>query len=165
MKTESKQPLHLLIDGADKTGKSTVCQILSRKLDLPVIKMKGMPEFIEKGLTAEASKLFNLTLVDFAEYSFIMDRGFTSSIVFDAVFNRGEDLAYLASIENILKPRVFILGKSLRLDEFNDDVMTRQNCLDAQKEFMYLADKRGYEVIDTSDKSPLEIADLIISKL
>ena len=166
------KPLHLLIDGADKLGKTTVIEILKRQLNLPVIKMPNMKEYIENNNAEEFSKLFNETIVQFAEYSFIMDRGFTSSIVYSAVFDRDFKLGYISNIEQILDPNVIILtgynrqigraGESFGKDEIVKNEINRDKI---EKEFNKLADRRGYTLIDVKGKSPIQICNEIITSL
>ena len=163
MKNKFKEPLHILIDGSDKKGKTTVIQMLSRKLDLPIVKMPNMPEYIEKNQAEEFSKLFNETIVQFSEYDFIMDRGFTSSIVYSKVFDRKFDLAYIKNIEKRLKPQIFILTG----DRFGHDEIVEVNLNSHQIDLGYieLAEREGYTVINVNGKTPIEICNTILEKL
>lgn len=171
-----KKPLHILIDGADGLGKTTICQMLSRTLNLPVIKMPNMEEYLNKGTPEEFSKLFNETIIQFAEYDFIMDRGFTSSLVYSKVNNRKDDLSYISRIEQILDPEVFILvsrshsvfadmnemkeRKFFRADKMFDRVLVEK----IDDEFARIANEK-YWSIQVNYKSPMEIVKFIISKL
>lgn len=158
--------LHILIDGPDRVGKSTVCQILSRRYDLPVIKMPNMPEYVKKGNTEEMSWLFNQTIAQFHEYGFIMDRGYTSSLAYSRAFNRDFDLSYIEQIKGILRPYVFILyrddGK-----EPNDDLYPKSELDLVKQEFLNLADFERVHPINVEDMSPCEIVteiDRILTK-
>lgn len=158
----SKKTLHLLIDGADKLGKSTVCQMLSRYYNIPIIKMPNMKEYIKKGSPEEFSKLFNETVIQFAEYDFILDRGFTSSLVYSKVFKRDFDLSYIDKIEQILKPEVHILiGQRFSIDDVYN--VNEVNLID--KKFYDLAVMKGYHKIIVDNKSPIEICQEIISSV
>lgn len=164
-----KQPLHIIIDGADGLGKTTICQMLSRTLNLPVIKMPNMKEYIGNNTTEEFSRLFNETVVQFGEYDFIMDRGFTSSIVYSFVMDRGSDLGYIDGIKQKLKAKVFILTASDTSEKskvFRDDeVWNTEMVSKIDKHFVVEALKEGYNLISVKGKSPYEIVAEIVSKL
>lgn len=163
MNQRLKRPLHLLIDGADKVGKSTVIKLLSRELNLPIIKMPNMKEYLEKGTPEEFSKLFNETIVQFAEFSFIMDRGFTSSRVYSTVFKRKVDLKYIDLIEQVLDPQIFILlGPQLEPDDIKQNNEKRE---EIQFVFETLADGKGWEIVETKGKSPIEICNQILENI
>lgn len=157
-----KHPIHIIIDGADRTGKSTVCKILEMGLQIPLIKMPNMKEYIEKGLSEEFSRLFNETIVQFKDYSFIMDRGFTSSLVYSKVFKRTFDLSYIKKIEEELKPKIFIVsGTSFKKDEVYSAYETEMVDL----EFCRLAKEKGYPLIINKNKTPDEIANEILDQI
>lgn len=164
-----KLPIHVVIDGSDGLGKTSVCQMLGRIMSLPVIKMSNMREYIKKGSAEEFSKLFNETLVQFEEYDFILDRGFTSSLVYDKVFDRKSDLIYLTRIENALQPKIFILTGLVPDGTYNyfrgDEVFDNTQVLAIDREFVKLAQERGYEVIPVWGKSPMQIAKYIYHKI
>lgn len=161
-------PLHILIDGSDNLGKTTVINLLSRKLDLPIIKMPNTAEYIEKGNVEEFSKFYNETLVQFAEFDFIMDRGFPSSHVYSQVFKREVDLGYTSMVEQKLKPQVFIFtgieeGSYDKNFSFQTDpIWTEKDKGSIDEEYYYLARKKGYHIISVRGKSPLEICNEII---
>jgi len=165
MNTEKKLklPLHLLIDGADRLGKTTVCELMSRGLDLPIIKMKNMPQYIEAGTSEEFSQLFNETVVQFAEYPFILDRGFTSSLVYSTIEQRPYDLEYIENIEKILKPKVFILTSQKNLGK--DQIYSQAILEKVDAEFNKLANERNYHLISVYGKSPFEICNEILNAL
>ena len=170
MLTKLKKPLHILIDGADNTGKSTVIRMLSRHLNLPVIKMPNMKEYIDKDQTEEFSKLFNETLVQFQEFSFIMDRGFTSSQVYSKVFKRTFNLDYIDKIEQQLSPSVFIFTNGYEYGNFRSFDVDEINQIEKEKgsinkEFIRIASERGYTIINVIHKSPIEICNEILTSL
>lgn len=160
-------PLHILIDGSDNLGKTTVINLLSRKLDLPIIKMPDTAEYIEKGNVEEFSKFFNKTLVQFAEFDFIMDRGFTSSRVYSKVFKRETDLSYISMIEQKLKPQVFIFtgieeGTHGNFSFHPDLVWEEKEKENIDLEYYNLAREKGYDLICVKDRTPQEICNEII---
>lgn len=165
MKTFS-HPIHILIDGPDKVGKTTVIKMLSDQLNIPVIKMTNMKDYLTGSLSEnkaeEFSKLFNETLIQFKDSSFIMDRGFTSSIVYSRVFNRSFDLSYLDDIEQILQPKVFILTGT-RFDD--DDVYSNAQMEIVNAEFCNLALERGYNLVSNTRKTPFGVVVEIINSL
>jgi len=153
----------LIIDGADKLGKTTVVKMLSRKLNLPIIKMPDSKEFIKDGSIEKVSKFFNESLIQFQEFSFIMDRGFTSSRVYSEVFDRVANLRYIENIENILDPRIFILvGEKKEKDDLQE---VNENWSDINSGFTSLAETKSYGIISTTDRSPLEICNNILENL
>jgi len=160
-------PRHIIIDGADGLGKTTICQKLGRMLQMPVIKMPNMKEYISKGSAEEFSKLFNETIVQFSEYDFILDRGFTSSLAYSRVHNRKFDLSYTDLIENILQPKVFILTG--RVDKGwkyfrGDDIFNNSDTEQVDRAFLLLANDRRYNVIEVNGKSPDEIVRHIVNE-
>ena len=149
-----KKPVHIIIDSADKLGKTTQCLMLSRVLDVPYVKMPNMREYIEKGKEEEFSKLFNETIVQFRYSDFVLDRGFTSSVVYSTVLNRKFDLSYINRIEEILDPVVFIFsGKPFK----KDDVYDKNVIQKVNDEFVRIANKKHYHLIDVTDKTELDI--------
>lgn len=166
------QPIHLLLDGSDRLGKTTVVNLLSRMTQLPIIKMPNMSAYIKGDNPEEFSKLFNEVIVQFAETSFILDRGFTSSLVYSKVFNRPFDLSYINNIEQILKPKVFIFtgrvfhSPSPRFLRLGNDEIFKDNLLtEIDREFTFLAEERGYNLIEVYRKSPIEICNEILEKI
>lgn len=99
----------VLIDGPDGTGKTTVAKRISETLEIPYVKMPNMVEYFNKNSAEEFSKLFNETIVQFADCSFVLDRGFTSSLVYSHVYKRDFDLSYIDKIHKELNPLVIIL--------------------------------------------------------
>lgn len=151
----------LLVDGPDGTGKSTVCSILSRNLELPVVKMPNMKKYFELGLTEEFSELFNETILQFKDRSFILDRGFPSSLVYNKVYNRGANLEYLKNFEDRLGCQVFILyGDDQVLFERRpqDEIISREKRIEVNAEYQRLAKDRGWSRIDTTSRFPDEVA-------
>ena len=171
-----KNPLHLIIDGSDNLGKTTIINLLSRKLDLPVIKMTNMGEYIKDGDAEKYSRLYNETIVQFSEFNFIMDRGFTSSLVYSEVFARTDDLSYIKNIEQKLKPIVFILTgrtnlindyhKGIRYTSFSSDPIYQiEEKQEIDESFCKLSEEKRYHIVEVFGKSPLEICNEIIEQL
>lgn len=159
------QPLHILIDGPDKLGKTTIIERLSRQLNLPVVKMPDAKKYVAAGNIEEFSKFYNEIIVQFQEFDFIMDRGYPSSVAYSEVFNRdSESVAYTKDIEQQLRPKVFILTGERPFAE--DDIPEHAvRFKDLKYVYEHLANRRGYELIDVTDKSPTEICNQIIVSL
>jgi hypothetical protein len=158
------KPIHILIDGADNTGKTTVCKILGEKLKLPVIKMPNMKDYIKNHSAEEFSKLFNETIIQFKKYDFILDRGFTSSLAYSKVHDRDFDLSYIEEIEKQLDPKVFIFtGMNESGFEYfqEDDVYTHDQNIAVDKAFIELSLKRGYKLLISKDVEPVVLANTI----
>lgn len=170
-------PKHILIDGADGLGKTTVCHLLSRRTGYPTVKMPNMKEYIEKGSAEEFSKLFNETIVQFSDFDFILDRGFTSSLVYGKHFKREFDYSYLDNIRNVLQPKVFILtgqkhddveyiGHRRAFESFRgDDVIASDDVRAIDQEFVNLANQEGFTLIHVWGKSPQEIVSIILNTI
>lgn len=163
---------HIIIDGSDNLGKTTVLKQLSEELKLPIIKMPNMSEYIKNENAEEFSKLFNETIVQFAEHSFLMDRGFTSSLVYSKVFRRSFDLSYITKIEKILKPKVFILtgrniqGGRVSYVSFQKDPIYKE---DQKKRidsaFCTLAYERDYPLIEVAGRTSSQVKNEILALL
>lgn len=157
----------VLIDGPDNVGKTTVINKLHESTGYPIIKMPNMKEYFEKGLTEEFSKLFNETIVQFRKFSFILDRGFTSSLVYSKVYNRSFDLSYLKDIQEQLNPVVIILhntdsnGKNIRFQDDDIDAINSKydEIVDTYK---FLAKALRYNLINVNGLSPDEVEEKIL---
>ena len=155
----------LLIDGPDGTGKTTVCQMLSETLDIPVVKMPNMKEYFDAGSTEEYSKFFNDILVQFKGCSFIMDRGFTSSLVYSKIYQRPFDLSYIEQHEKDLGADVFILtvnNEEMFRRRPSDEVIVNEMRTEVRDEYEKLAAERNYVLIDTSSMTVKEVVDEIL---
>lgn len=165
MNEKFQTPLHLILDGSDNLGKTTVANILSRKLNLPIIKMPRTQEYFKLNLAEEFSKFFNETLIQFNEFSFIMDRGFPSSLVYGKKYKRKFDLSYIENIEKILKPKVFIFYSENKNSFCKDLIITETEKLEISIEYQNLAYKKGYYLLNVDDKSPIDLCNEILENL
>lgn len=160
--------MNLIIDGPDGTGKSTVCELLADFLNTPVIKMPNMKQYFENGMTEEFSKFYNELLVQFKDFDFIQDRGFTSSLVYGKVYDRPFDYGYIDEIEDELDPKVFILTAN---DEVlfdrrpTDEIITQEFRIEVNKTYKDIARQRGYTIIDTTTMTPEEVTQLILASI
>lgn len=155
----------LLIDGPDGTGKTTICNELASLLKIPLVKMPNMKQYFENGMTEEFSKFFNEILVQFKTTDFILDRGYTSSLVYSKVFSRHFDMSYIDEIEAELKPQVFILtatDEELFKRRPTDEIIAQDFRIDVNAEYRRLATERGYNIIDTSNMSIEEVKQEIL---
>lgn len=163
-----KKYKQIMIDAVDGCGKTTVCEILSKKLGWPIVKMPSMPEYFKKGMTEEFSKLFNDTIVQFSHVNFIMDRGYTSSLVYSKIYNRDFDLSYLEDIEAKLNNKVIILtgdDEELFRRRPSDEIIKKEFRAGLNAEYVRLAKERNYQLIDTTHLSPEQVADEILKTL
>lgn len=167
------KPLHLIIDGSDNLGKTTVVKMLSMKLGLPIIKMPNMTEYIGRGATEEFSKLFNETIIQFREYPFILDRGFPSSLVYSSIFNREFNLSYIEETEKLLDPTVFIFtgrhassnGKISYHSFCEDPIFNEEEKREIDEAFCNLANNRLYNLIEVWGKHPSFIVQSILERI
>ena len=152
-----KKPLHLIIVGPDKIGKTTVCELLSKKLKIPVIKMQDMPKhFSEPELPSE---VFNKALVQFKDFSFICDRGYPSSIVYSRHFSRDYNLSYIKDIEKQLDPIIVVLVGQTRGD---DDLVTKEDQRLLMNHYILEASIHGWKRILVDGKTPAQICKEIL---
>lgn len=160
--TQSNKTLHLIIDGPDKVGKSTVCQLLSRRLGIRVLKLDKMHKF-HKTAPEEVSEVFNDTLLNFSDISFILDRGYPSSLVYSSIYKRTYNLDYLDLFKEILKPKVFILYRSK--PRAQDEIIPGSDYDKILKEYLSRAKRNRWTLIDVKDYSPDQLCSLILKKL
>lgn len=170
MKKKSKkqycEPLHLLIDGADGLGKTTICELLSKKLKIPVIKMTGMTKYF-KSNPEEASEIYNRTIIQFKDTSFIMDRGWVTSDVYSWVYKRDvSKTKYLSDIRRKLNERLIILiGQS---PFRGDKLVSKTKWKEINREYQIQYDcqrQKGDMLINVNDFTPQQICNLIIKSL
>lgn len=157
----TKQPLHIIIDGVDKVGKSTVCKLLSEKLGIRLIKMQNMSEHLKTNPEL-ASQAFNESLYNFKDLDFIMDRGYPSSIIYSDLFRRNYNLSYVNEWVKEMKPKVFILiGEPRSKDEFVDE---NQQAILMSMYFDFSVD-RDWKRIEVDDKTPDQVVEEILKQL
>jgi thymidylate kinase len=158
MKKNSKI-LHLIIDGSDKTGKTTVCNILAHRLKLRIVKMQNMKHHFDESPEV-ASQAFNEALYNFKDLSFIMDRGFPSSLVYSAYFGREYDFSYLEKWEEELNPLTIILTCDEPREP--DDIVSQVAQSEIQKLYLEISKRKNWIVIDVTRLTPSETCDRII---
>lgn len=161
-----KKPLHIIVEGGDGTGKSTVVQLLSRKYNLPIIKMPVPQDKVRTAQIEELSEIFNKTLVQFHEIDFICDRALLSSIVYSKLLNRTYNLNYINNIEQILDPVIIIMSayKDGENRPFRgDDIYSADEINKVDIEYLSLAQEKKYPVIYVSGKSLLKVVDEAIT--
>lgn len=167
------KPIHIIIDGSDNLGKTTILRMLSKEMELPVIKMPNMQTYIENNNAEAFSKLFNETIVQFKQFSFLLDRGFTSSQVYSELFGREFDLGYLKDTEKILDPKIVIFtgrhknqeGKTEYFSFCDDPIFSKAQKNMVDEKFCELAEKKGYVLIEVHNKTPLSIMMEVLSKI
>lgn len=165
-------PLHLVIDGSDNLGKTTILNMLSEKLQLPIVKMPNMQRYIKDGNAEQFSQLFNETVVQFAQYPFLLDRGYSSSLVYSKLFGRSYDLSYLRGTEEVLKPTFVILTGRRRI---NDEITYTSFCKDPifddeqkakiDEAFCELASANNWPLVEVWGKTPEQILQEVLIKI
>jgi thymidylate kinase len=158
----------IMIEGTDGSGKTTVCNLLSEKLNIPILKMPRMKKYFDKNITEEMSELFNRTIVQFNNFSFILDRGYVSSLVYSKIYNREFDLNYIDVIEEQLKPQIFVLTvgeeemfRRREKDEIINDLMR----VKIREEYVKISEERNYKIIDTTNITPDQVCNKILENL
>lgn len=159
------QPLHIIIDSADGLGKTTVCKMLSERLKIPVIKMADMPKYFHKD-PESAAEVYNKTVVQFKDSSFIQDRGWTTSFIYTSVYGREfAPISYLMEeVIGQLDEKVFILtgSKPFRGDHFVTP--EKWKLLNATYK-AFNSQKVEVHHINVVKRTPKQVVDEIIKKL
>lgn len=165
-----KKPRHIIIDGSDGLGKTTILEKVSLILNFPIIKMPNMKQYIEENNAEQFSMLFNQTVIQFAQYPFLLDRGYTSSLVYSKLFGRKFDLGYLKDTEEILKPLVIIFtgeytdpcGKTDYISFRGDDLFSSKEQKRIDREFCRLSRLREYPLVHVCNKTLLQVTEEVL---
>ena len=155
---------HIFIDGPDGCGKSTICEMLSKKTGYPVIKMERVKEMFGTDHIEPCSYTFNSTISQFSDCNFIVDRGYTSSVVYSSVYGRKANLSYLHEIEKRLNPVIIILiatNEELYKRRPTDEVIQPGYRELVRLEYIELAKRKNYTIIDTTGKTSEEVLKLV----
>jgi thymidylate kinase len=158
--------IHIMIEGVDGVGKTSVCNLLSEKLDIRVVRMNAHKYFYST--IEEASRMFNDLLCQFEKFSFIMDRGYVSSIVYSKVYERNSDLSYLDEVNNILRPEVIILTatpEKLFERSPSDKVVDNDKRIPIQEEYIRFGRSHDLKIIDTTNLTIEEVCQEILKNL
>lgn len=159
---QSNKVLHIIVEGVDGTGKSTVVKKLSEMLDLRIIRLQDMDKYFKKGITEEISESFNKTLVQFKDVAWIADRGFPSSLVYSLYFLRKYDLRYIDEVMKELDARIFILDVAPRVV---DNLITHHEQDQIRGLYLKLADKYNWTVLSCTGRTPEDICAMIIKEI
>lgn len=168
---KTKESLHIIIDGCDSVGKTTLCRNLSQALRIPVTHMEKAKEVFTTRKTCDIetlSYMYNHTLVQLKQHSFIIDRGFVSSLVYTEVYERpAEKVEYIRNIERALEPIVYILvNRDIKtLKARGDEVVPVADFEYIQSTYEVIAKNRGYAVLDVTDLSPLRVYEQVMADL
>lgn len=152
--------LRIILEGPDGSSKTTQAHALARIYGIPVVKMLDSHEYFKKGNIEEAAKIFNSTLGQFDTSSFILDRGFVSTLVYAKIFKRSVDTEYLHKINRKLEPLVIILTATedeLRKRRPTDRVIEEQFRNDIRTEYIGVAERYSYPIVDTTGMTPGEV--------
>lgn len=155
--------IHIYIDGPDRVGKSTVCEMLAKKFYLPIIRMPNTEEILS-GNNADreielASVIYNRTLTQFKQFGFVMDRGFISSVVYSKIFNRTKKLNYIFDVAKELNPYTFILVNSdiETLKHRGEDIIPAEYFEALKNTYIEFAFKYKVICLDVKDLTPQEV--------
>ena len=111
--------LHIIVEGADGIGKSTLSKKLSTKLKLPLLRMVKAKKAFTSDTIEDLSIVFNHTLLQLKDTNYVVDRGPISSIIFSKVYERTDDLEYIYSICEKINPLAIYLTSTDRQQMFN----------------------------------------------
>jgi len=106
LKSKSNQNQRvILVEGADRTGKTEISQELSRQMEIPYFKNSNdVKAFLKdddsyfQNVVMYAEPFFT-SYLEQSKASVIMDRGYVSELVYSQVFNRPTDLDMLTLID------------------------------------------------------------------
>jgi thymidylate kinase len=166
LKTE--EPVHIQLDGPDGCGKSTQCKLLGKALGLPVLKMEKAKKAFKTGDIEIQSWKWNDALAKRHTESFIVDRGFTSSLVYSKVYKRKNSLNYIEYVKYYLRPLIIILTathEELFRRRPVDAVITQVFRKEVKKEYELLAWRENYPIINTTGKTKDEIHQEILTEV
>lgn len=147
----------IIIDGVDGIGKSTQCKLLGEYLGLPIIRM---PDY-KGGDIEQSAYIFNNTLTQFYG-SYIIDRGFVTSLVYSKVMKRRANLGYIFDIREHFTHLIIL---SSTKDEFTERQHRNKNglkftysqLLEINETYLEFAFKFGATVINVKDKDVSDV--------
>lgn len=158
--------MKLIITGPDYAGKSTVLQQLWEKYN------DGKMSYIHLSYREPTDKLFYEETLEFS--SFLMDRCFIDELIYPNVFNRQQNLEFdeaLYLINKCAEKQIPILIFTCSDEELKRRIMQRvdieeepevlQNILDIRDKYLKFAEVFKLPVVDTSNKTPEELAEYI----
>ena len=166
--------LILFVEGADGVGKSTITRSLSKRLNLPVLKMLKAKVYFKKGRETieEFSYIFNQVLLQLKNTSYIVDRGPLSSLVYSEIYNRKSKLSYIYPLLREIDPLILFLTTSETSILFErkkkDRVITiadRLKILEGYEKFFKNQKLVRYLRINTAHKTPSQIVNEILKYL
>ena len=156
---------HIIIDGPDGCGKTTIVKMLSKKLDIPILKMLSAKSLFNKNVIEIASYTFTQLLIQLKNYEYILDRGFITSLVYSKVYNRKDDLSYLKAVEKQMKPVIIILtatNEELFKRRPVDAIISREQRIKVKDEYDRLAKEQKYNLIDTTGLTRKQVLNKVI---
>lgn len=165
MKSKEQSNSVIIVEGVDGSGKTSVCELLSKATGYPIVKMPRMKEFFSNN-AEEMSKFFNEIIVQIPR-GFVLDRGFPSSLVYSKVYNREFDLSYIKDIEKKLKANIFILTATEKIlkSRKNDEIIQGEMLYRINEEYLKLAVSKNWKVIDTSNITPSQVSEIILATI
>lgn len=166
--------LILFVEGCDGIGKTTITKHLSKRLNLPVLKMMKAKVYFKKGRETieEFSYVFNQVLLQLRNTSYIVDRGPLSSLIYSQIYNRKSKLSYIYPLLRQINPLVIFLTTSKKSVLFErkrkDAVITiteRLKILEGYETFFKNQNLVRYLRINTAYKTPSQIIKEILKYL
>ena len=153
--------MRVIIDGVDGVGKTSVCEKLANKLGCNIVR-----------LTHDGDRSLNTYLDLMTCNNVVHDRSFISEIIYSRHFEREsrikkEDINTLYRILHFHDLKMFILTASPetilnRVSKRGDEYITDLSKLEAiNVDYLRVAKRHGFTVIDTTNKSIDEIVEEI----
>ena len=166
------KPLHIMVEGPDGIGKTTSATKISTKLHIPLLKMVKAKKAFNNNTIEDLSYVFNHTLLQLKDISYVVDRGPISSIIYSNVFKRSNDLKYLYSICEKINPLIFYLTSSNKNQMFaqkkHDRIITIAERVAIHNEYAKFFDSKcpfNYTKINIINKSRQEVVQAILDYL
>lgn len=153
--------MRVIIDGCDGVGKTSVCEKLANKLGCNIVR-----------LTHDGDRSLYAYLDLMTCNNVVHDRSFLSEIIYPRHFSREsrikrEDINTLYRILHFHELKMFILTASTeviqnRVSKRGDDYITDLSKLkEINNDYLRVAKRHGFTVIDTTDKTVDEVVEEI----
>lgn len=162
--SKNSSQLRIIIDGADRMGKTTTAKLLAKTLNVPLIPGVQLSSRDRSQLTGveieNNTKQHHLKMIRRTK-SFVADRGYPTSIVYSYYFKRKVSLRYLEKFDK--KFQVFILDR-INPIEVDDMLLEEENAAIADV-YRFNCLVRNWDLVFCEDRTPEQVVAMIIRRL
>jgi thymidylate kinase len=170
MNMKNKQQI-VIMEGADMMGKSTIAEALSKKLSVPIVKIKRHEKWFDPMIDLIYAGETHCQLAEQTGYSFIYDRLFPSEYAYSRAYGRATSHDKILSIDEryaAMGAVVVVCYKNAKAYQEDDkgiiDVAKYTQLTDWFKEFKKIS-KCKVLMLDTTDENLEAQLDAIIKEL